>query len=159
MLGFMSNIWNSIRGNAENYSQESIQQLNPKFGDFEKLSPEEQNNIKNSVFEKFIRDNAGTQGQTLPFGWDTVNTFSSYVYGGLHTSKSARLESYRRMTQFPEIGDAVDEICDASLNYDEDNDIIKMDVNETKIKDIRFTEIKEQYENYINLFLVCFLKI
>jgi hypothetical protein len=42
------------------------------------------------------------------------------------TNKAARLQYYYSMARYQEVSDAIDEICEASLNYDEDGKIINL---------------------------------
>lgn len=42
------------------------------------------------------------------------------------TNKPARLQYYYSMARYQEVSDAIDEICEASLNYDEDGKIINL---------------------------------
>lgn len=57
------------------------------------------------------------------------------------TNKAARLQYYYSMARFQEVSDAVDEICEAALNYDEDGNIINL-----SFKDNFPTKFQKQFE-------------
>jgi len=150
MLSFLSNIVNWMKGSgAESYEKSAIDQLNPKFNDFDSLSEKEQEAIKNSIFEKYF--NQGPD-ETYKIGYDNVASYSQYVYGGIATEKPKRLESYRRMAQFPEVSNAIDEICDAAVCKDDEGNICKLNIKNDKLSDFQKEEINEKYCEYISLF-------
>lgn len=88
---------------------------------------------------------------------DTFSTFSvgqtlDDVYVAESTNKIARLQDYRNMTKFQEIGQSIDMMCYSADIPDENNELIsiKVDAKYLEAKDIE--KIKEAIQDYLNLF-------
>lgn len=150
-MSWFSGLVNRMFGQNE-VSTQDAREVNPKFEDFKKLSQEDEDKIRQSVIEEYFKGSEDT-GSFQTIGFDTSNAYAEFVYGAISTSKPTRLKNYRIMSEFPEIGNAIDEICDAMLNYDDNGDIISLEItNAQKINNLKETEISEQFKNYISLF-------
>lgn len=141
-MGFLSNWFGHKVRPAE---------VNANFATFSKLSKDEQNAIKQSVFDDFMKKSAAAE--TNAFGQCETNAaYRDLVYGAISSSKRQRLLSYRRMADFPEVDNAIDEICDSALNYDENNHLVTLKIREGKTNSVKESEIQSAFDEYIDLF-------
>ncbi len=141
---------NLVRG--EDYEFKEITKDNPSFKDFKDLSQEEDDAIKNSVVENYFKTQGSDESVGGFLGDSISKSYTEFVYGAISTSKPARLANYRKMANFPEINDAIDEICDASINYDENNQLVKLKIKNKTLGDVRSKELQEKFEEYVDLF-------
>lgn len=149
-MGFIKNLISSAQSYMDNPETEE-NATNPRFADFKNLSKEEDIAQQKSVIEKFMQGENTGSFQTL--GYDYSRSYSEFVYGAVSSNKVQRLNSYRRMASFPEISNAIDEICDAMLNYDENGDIVSLDVNTSNnLSVLQITTLNDEFKNYISLF-------
>ena len=156
----MANWFNQIYSSAYNMvrlSRDKIEKNNYKLEDFEKLSSDGNIDPQSlSIFQKFQKQH---EDKFPVFNFDGTS-FVNFVYGSVSTNKPVRLSNYRRMAEFPEVSDAVDEICDASINYDENGKVVELidttakfeSSNEGESSDLAWEEITKAFDEYIELF-------
>ena len=80
------------------------------------------------------------------------NSFGDAMYAAVSEDKPGRLKDYRNMSSFSEVADALDEICDETINPDEDNDVIKLVINHSDLDGSKRDEISEEFERYAEHF-------
>jgi len=139
-------IINSIT-NFLNMNKQSIKDNNEQFEEFDRLNNNNDQN-RESVLNKFFVK--GEQGGGSAFGYDS-NSYVDFVYGAVSTNKPIRLGNYRQMASFPEIGDAIDEICDGFINLDENGKCVNFKLNQ-KYEGLAYQELEESWEEYLSLF-------
>jgi len=101
-----------------------------------------------SVIDKYFKNMQ--ERETSGAYWDSTS-FGKFLYASISTNKPTRVGSYRRMAMFPEVGDAIDEICDNAMAFDENNKIVAFKLNR-KFDAAAEKEINAAAEEYLNLF-------
>jgi len=80
------------------------------------------------------------------------NNFTQYMYANIQHDKIARLRDYRVMAAFSEVADALDEICDESINKDASGKLVHLKFPDIEL-DVETTEILEkEFQKYIGYF-------
>jgi len=104
---------------------------------FSVQEPEESKNTKYKYFQKVgMRRPEAIAKNSIALNNDWNNTaysaiqqdktFSELMYSAISEEKPGRLRDYRMMAAYSEVADALDEICDESINVDEYDDIVKL---------------------------------
>jgi hypothetical protein len=76
-------------------------------------------------------------------------SFSNIMYATASEDKPGRMRDYRTMAAFSEIADALDEICDETINPDENDDIVKLKFKNSEIESDKKEEIMKEFEKYM----------
>lgn len=76
-------------------------------------------------------------------------SFSNIMYATASEDKPGRMRDYRTMAAFSEIADALDEICDETINPDEDDNIVKLKFKNADLESDKREEIVKEFEKYI----------
>ena len=84
------------------------------------------------------------------FGKDT--SFADIMYASLDENKPGRLRDYRVMAAYSEVADALDEICDETVNIDSDGVVSKLLFDNIDLTVDDRQEIDEEFAKYIDLF-------
>lgn len=132
-----------------NNESQKINKVNPKYSEFKDTLQDDESIQRNSVLNYNYK---GADTDTVIGNNQTARAYADFVYAGVTTNKMNRLSAYRKMAMFPEVGNAIDEICDASINKDENSNICSIKFNLKERNDVRETEITEQFDNFISLF-------
>lgn len=99
----------SMTSQWSDQTKKMIAKNNPSFDTFEKLQNRKNPVIQHSVITNAYEEQAKRTG--------LVGQYSSYanqIYGFVPTNKFSRLQMYRNMSLYPEVSDALDEICEAA---------------------------------------------
>jgi hypothetical protein len=80
------------------------------------------------------------------------NNFTQYMYANIQHDKISRLRDYRTMASFSEIADALDEICDESINRDVQGKVVKLEFPELDIDDKDKDTLQKEFQKYVNYF-------
>ena len=87
---------------------------------------------------------------THPMGGITIDkNYSQFMYANVDFDKTRRLLEYRIMAQFAEVADALDEICDAFLNKDEHNEIVKLNLRNFQHDEKVSTIINKELQKFL----------
>lgn len=78
--------------------------------------------------------------------------YAKLVYANIEENKYGRLRDYRIMASFSEISDALDEICDETINRDMDGNAINITFKTSTLDDFDKEKIREEFVKYINFF-------
>lgn len=126
---------------------DSSHDLNPKYKYFQKVG---------------MRRPEAVARQSIAFNNDYNNTafadiwqdrsFSDLMYATASEDKPGRLRDYRTMAAFSEVADALDEICDAFIVVDENDDIVKLKFKNTDLNSKKEEEIQKEWTKYVDLF-------
>lgn len=76
-------------------------------------------------------------------------SFSNIMYATASEDKPGRMRDYRTMAAFSEIADALDEICDETINPDEDDNIVKLKFKNADLESDKKDEVMKEFEKYI----------
>jgi len=94
------------------------------------------NDFNNTAFSSIERD----------------KSFSDIMYATASEDKPGRMRDYRTMAAFSEIADALDEICDESINPDENDDICILKFKNTDLDSDKKGEIQTEFQKYMEHF-------
>ena len=109
---------------------DDVTEQNPKFEDFYKAgSMRKELLAHHSIVAPKIPESSHPVGSFL-----ADKAYNELMYATLDVDKYRRVRDYRTMAQFAEVADALDEICDESINPDESGWI-----TELQYKDIDLT--------------------
>ena len=128
-------------------TQKEVEETNYKFKIFQDLESDIKTDDFSSIKKYFGTDEYGVGGAGgVAFGAENM-------YFTISTDKIKRLKQYLNMAAFPEVGDAIEEICDNSISYDENGYVLKVKFRNTdKFNTIQQEEILRAANEYLNLF-------
>jgi hypothetical protein len=130
---------------------DSMMERNPKFQDFKRVAPKRDEIIQDqSVFlndpELQYQGGPGTPGAI------TLNKdYQAFIYASVDKDKTRRLQDYRRMAAFAELGDCIDEICDECIVKDENDIIATFNLRGSYTKEVKDT-VEKEYKKFIEIF-------
>ncbi len=78
--------------------------------------------------------------------------YAELVYANIEENKAGRLRDYRVMSAFAEIADALDEICDQTINIDDNGDIVNLTFKDIEIKDEDQLKLQSEFKRFIDYF-------
>lgn len=142
MFNYISNMFSS-------FIRKRDMDTNKNFKSFDAVAETETKD--NSVMDQYMNDMRSQGG----VGGMADHGMSDYLFGAITTNKPARINLYRRMANFPEVGDAIDEICEALLNFDETHTCVQAWLDFDRLgmsKDIRTKQIQDAVDEYLGLF-------
>jgi hypothetical protein len=84
------------------------------------------------------------------FGKDT--SFADIMYASLDENKPGRMRDYRIMAAYSEVADALDEICDETINTDDKNQVAKILFDNIDLTVDEKSEIEVEFDKYIDFF-------
>lgn len=125
---------------------ENITKHNPHIEKFSTLDKETNDVLEHSIIEGAFDD------AISKMGYSSVNTYKSFVYGSIAVDKPRRLTFYRQMSKFPEVSDAIDEICDAAINFDTNHNFVNLIFKNELVEEEKQEIIRKEFERFISLF-------
>jgi hypothetical protein len=140
--------YDSIVDGVFRFTNKDAEKTNYKYELFDKLAQDVNVDDWSAVakyFKEIEKDDMNMIGDTVDKG------MKNFMYGSVSTNKVVRLSSYRRMADFPEVGDAIDEICDSSITNDENGNLVTLTLP-AKYGDLDRKEIENSWSEYVNLF-------
>lgn len=143
-MGWFSNLFNS--GVTDSH--------NPHLKRFAQLGDESKATDK-SVIDQYIRSKKGLGEKPDKSGsglYDSTGSYHDFVYSPVSTNKLARVNSYRNMAMYAEVGNAIDEISEAMLNYDENGKIVNLIINNSRLSANAQDEIQKEFDIYMDLY-------
>lgn len=84
------------------------------------------------------------------FGKD--NSFADIMYASLDENKPGRLRDYRIMAAYSEVADALDEICDETVNIDGEGMVAKLLFDNVELTVDERQEVESEFNKFIDLF-------
>jgi len=84
------------------------------------------------------------------FGKDT--TFQDVMYASAQDDKGGRLRDYRIMAAYSEVADALDEICDETINPDDSGFIAKLQFKNVDLTVEEKGVLDEEFDKYVTYF-------
>lgn len=79
-------------------------------------------------------------------------SFGEVMYAAATEDKPGRLRDYRSMAAYSEIADALDEICDETINPDENDEICILKFKNTSLDSDKKNEIQDEWYKYIEYY-------
>jgi len=121
--------------------------LNPKYDDFQNTGIRRTEALANQSIFYQNEYNSIANAQISKEG-----QYAELVYANIEENKSGRLRDYRVMAAFAEISDALDEICDQTINIDDNGNIVNLMFRNTDISDEDQLLVEAEFEKYIDYF-------
>ena len=127
------------------------------------LDSDENKNTKYKYFKKVgMRRAEAISKNSIALSNDFNNTaygmmhkdssFGDVMYAAVSEDKPGRLRDYRSIASYSEVSDALDEICDECVNYDENSNIMKILFVNDNLKSIEKEKITDEFDKFINHF-------
>jgi hypothetical protein len=118
------------------------------------LDSDENKNTKYKYFKKVgMRRAEAISKNSIALSNDFNNTaygmmhkdssFGDVMYATVSEDKPGRLRDYRSIAAYSEVSDALDEICDECVNYDENSNILKLLFVNDNLKSIEKEKIAD----------------
>tara|TARA_R110002012_G_scaffold12541_3_gene55693 strand:+ start:14038 stop:15843 length:1806 start_codon:yes stop_codon:yes gene_type:complete len=121
--------------------------LNPKYKFFQKAG------MKRAEALAKASVSSSNPYNNLPigdFGKDT--TFGDVMYANVQDDKAGRLRDYRIMAAYSEVADALDEICDETINPDDTGYIAKLHLKNIDLTVDEKTILDDEFHKFITYF-------
>ena len=144
--GFFKNIVNKLPYQALDLNA-VLGQLNPKYEIFQDTGSRRTEALaRQSVFY----DNPYN---TIPSGQVAKGgIYSDLVYANIQMDKGPRVMDYRVMAAFAEVGDCLDEICDETINRDDNGETMRLKFRNIELEDRDKDKIQAEFQKYIEHF-------
>jgi len=127
---------------------DTISKLNPKFKEFQDTGSRRTEALTRQSISSSTDYNNINPGAFF----NIDNSFTQYMYANIQADKISRLKDYRIMAAFPEVADALDEICDEGVSKDDSGYIVRVDFLKKDInKDVR-QKVEDEFQKYIEYF-------
>ena len=140
--------------------KESVPVNNTQLLRFQQLSRPETDVNNLSVVNKFLKDqqserNASRGNVSGGSGgsYDSTRDYHDFVYSPVLTNKVTRINSYQSMAKYPEVDNAIDEICNAMVNEDDSGSLVNIKINNFgTLTSSEIQSIQNEFEYFIGLF-------
>lgn len=129
-----------------NITQEN-DDLNPKYKYFKRLG---MNRAEALVKNSISSSNAYNNAPIGEFSKDT--SFGDVMYANIQKDKGARIRDYRVIAAAAEVVDALDEICDETINVDENLNIANLSFKNIDLTVYERETIDDEFNKYIEYF-------
>jgi hypothetical protein len=123
--------------------------VNPVFETFTDVPPDYPEKVHP---ESIIERSAPGQDAAPGMKYESTSAYRELIYGRLSFDKPKRLRYYRNMAKFPEVADAIDEICDGCINYDENNNFVNLVFRDSPLTDEQEDSISKEFYKFISLY-------
>jgi len=80
------------------------------------------------------------------------SSFGDVMYANIQDDKGGRLRDYRIMAAYSEVSDALDEICDETINPDESGWITKLQLKDIDLTVDEKEELDKQFHRYVEYY-------
>lgn len=147
--------------NAKNYEGSLSQNLKGRLPyNYNVIDTAESKNTKYKYFQKVgMRRPEALSKNSVSLNNDYNNTpfasierdksFSDVMYATANDDKPIRMRDYRMMASFSEVADALDEICDETINPDENDDVVILKFKNVDIESDVKKNLQEEWSKYI----------
>ena len=127
---------------------DTISKLNPKFKEFQDTGSKRTEALTRQSVSSSTDYNNINPGAFF----NIDNSFTQYMYANIQADKISRLRDYRMMAAFPEVADALDEICDEGISKDDSGLIVRIEFLKQDLnKDVK-QKVEEEFQKYIEYF-------
>ena len=122
-------------------------ELNPKYKHFKNIGTRRSEALTKASVSSSNPYNNIPVGD---FGKDT--SFADIMYASLDENKPGRIRDYHTMAAYSEVADALDEICDESINIDDVGHATKLLFDNIDLTVDERSEIEDEFNKYIDFF-------
>jgi hypothetical protein len=127
---------------------DTISKLNPKFKTFQDTGSR-----RTEALTRQSVSSSSEYNNISPSAYFNIDSnFSQYMYANIQADKISRIRDYRVMGAFSEVSEALDEICDETINKDENNRIVKLEFKKDNLNSDAKEEIIEEFQKIVNFF-------
>ena len=121
--------------------------INPKYKFFAKTGIRRAESLaKHSI-------SSSNEYNNIPLGsFGKDNSFNDVMYANIQQDKPARLSDYRMMAAYSDVADALDEICDETINTSDGNRIVNLFLNDIDLTVKEKEEVEKQFNTYVDHF-------
>lgn len=132
----------------QSFVMDNVQELNPKFKHFYNTGTKRDVALaKHSVSQQVVSWDQGVGAVAID------KNYHQFMYANVDVDKEKRLQDYRIMAAYAEVGDALDEICDDVINVNEDNGkIVNINFKDTDLTEAAKTELTKEFDQLIQYF-------
>lgn len=118
---------------------------NPKFKTFEETGIR-----RNEALSR----NSVSQSNLFSAGYGEFKEvgFADLMYANVQNDKGARMQDYRVMAAFAEVSNALDEICDETINRDAQNNIMNLRLKNVQLDAIDYETLQLEFQKYVQFF-------
>ena len=121
--------------------------LNPKYKYFEETGLRRPEVLsRHSVSQSYDYNNASV-GQVA-----ADKRYGDIMYANIQKDKGARVRDYRVIAAFSEVADALDEICDETINRDTTGLVTKLVTRNIALTEVKQKQLQDEYNKYIQHF-------
>lgn len=121
--------------------------LNPKYKFFQKTG------LKRAEALAKASVSSSSPYNNIPIGdFAKDSSFGDVMYANIQDDKAGRLRDYRIMAAYSEVADALDEICDETINPDESGWITKLHLKDIDLTVDEKAELEKQFHRYAEYF-------
>jgi hypothetical protein len=143
---FFKNIANKLPYQALDLNS-VLSQLNPKYETFQDTGSRRTEALaRQSIF--YDNEYNNTPSGSIAKG----GVYNDLVYANIQVDKGPRIMDYRIMAAFAEVSDCLDEICDETINPDDNHEIVKLQFRNTILEEADKEKIQEEFQKYIEHF-------
>ena len=122
-------------------------QLNPKYNIFKKTG------MKRAEALAKASVSSSNPYNNIPIGdFAKDSSFGDVMYANIQEDKNGRIRDYRIIAAYSEVADALDEICDETINPDESGWITKLQLKEVDLTVEEKSELEKQFHRYIEYY-------
>ena len=122
-------------------------QLNPKYNIFKKTG------MKRAEALAKASVSSSNPYNNIPIGdFAKDSSFGDVMYANIQEDKNGRLRDYRIIAAYSEVADALDEICDETINPDESGYSAKLQLKEIDLTVEEKSELDKQFHRYIEYY-------
>lgn len=143
------------------YDRSMAAHLRGKSPLYREVIPDEQKNTKYKTFQKvgmrrpeaIARNSVALNNDWNNTAFSAINqdrSFTDLMYSAASDDKIGRLRDYRMMACYSEVADVLDEICDETINVDENDLIVTLKLRNSDLDSTKKEEIQEEWEKFIN---------
>ena len=127
---------------------DTISKLNPKFKTFQDTGSK-----RTEALSRQSISSSSEYNDISPTAFFNIDSnFTQYMYANVQADKIARIRDYRVMAAFSEVAEALDEICDESINKNENGDIVTLEFPNENLKSEVKGDITEEFEKLMGYF-------
>lgn len=80
------------------------------------------------------------------------SSFGDIMYATVSEDKPGRLRDYRTIAAYSEVADALDEICDECINYNDNKEIVCLNFVNDNLKSAEKEDIQDEFSKFIDHF-------
>jgi hypothetical protein len=127
---------------------DTLNKLNPKFKVFQDTGSK-----RTEALSRQSISSSSEYNDLSPTAFFNIDSnFTQYMYANVQADKISRIRDYRVMAAFSEVADALDEICDESINKDDNGNVARIDFPNEDLEPEAREELRKEFDKILNYF-------